>query len=47
MSDMAEAIRQLILEKGYSEDSVKQIIEKAGHFTKGYEKEFKEILKYI
>ena len=26
---MAEAIRQLILEKGYSEDSVKQIIEKA------------------
>ncbi|MBO4532468.1 MAG: transcription termination/antitermination protein NusA [Treponema sp.] len=29
MSEMAEAIRQLIQEKGYSEDSVKQTIEKA------------------
>ena len=29
MSEMAEAIRQLILEKGYSEDSVRQTIEKA------------------
>ncbi|MCQ2576064.1 MAG: transcription termination factor NusA [Treponema sp.] len=29
MSEMAEAIRQLIQEKGYSEDSVRQIIEKA------------------
>ena len=29
MSEMAEAIRQLISEKGYSEDSVKQTIEKA------------------
>ena len=29
MSEMAEAIRQLISEKGYSEDSVRQTIEKA------------------
>ena len=29
MSEMAEAIRALISEKGYSEDSVKQTIEKA------------------
>ena len=29
MSEMAEAIRQLIQEKGYSEDSVKTIIENA------------------
>ena len=29
MSEMAEAIRQLIQEKGYSEDSVRQTIEKA------------------
>ena len=29
MSEMAEAIRQLIQEKGFSEDSVKQTIEKA------------------
>ncbi|MBR1640501.1 MAG: transcription termination/antitermination protein NusA [Treponema sp.] len=29
MSEMAEAIRQLIAEKGYSEDSVRQTIEKA------------------
>ena len=29
MSEMAEAIRQLIQEKGYSEDSVRQTIERA------------------
>ena len=29
MSEMAEAIRQLISEKGYSEDSVRQTIERA------------------
>ena len=29
MSEMAEAIRALISEKGYSEDSVKKTIEKA------------------
>ena len=29
MSEMAEAIRQLIQEKGYSEDSVRLTIEKA------------------
>jgi len=28
-------------------DAEKEIIENAGHFTKGYEKEFKEILKYL
>ena len=28
-------------------DAKKEIIENAGHFTKGYEKEFKEILKYL
>lgn len=28
-------------------DKYKVIIENAGHFTKGYEKEFKEILEYL
>ena len=48
MSDMAEAIRQLILEKGYSEDSVKQIIEKAlkAAYKKTYGTDENAIVKF-
>ena len=37
----------LLEEFATSIDAVKEVIEDAGHFTKGYEKEFKEIIKYL
>lgn len=48
MSEMAEAIRQLIQEKGYSEESVKQIIEKAlkAAYKKTYGTDENAIVKF-
>lgn len=48
MSEMAEAIRQLIQEKGYSEDSVRQTIEKAlkAAYKKTYGTDENAIVKF-
>ena len=48
MSEMADAIRELILEKGFSEDSVKQIIEKSlkSAYKKTYGTDENAIVKF-
>lgn len=48
MSEMANAIRELILEKGFSEDSVKQIIEKSlkSAYKKTYGTDENAIVKF-
>ena len=48
MSEMAEAIRQLISEKGYSEDSVRQTIERAlkAAYKRTYGTDENEIVKF-